>query len=431
MTPTLKTGFGTIARLGAAGGVLLFLGLFAWAYVVLISGAVIATGTVAIEGKPKQVQHFDGGVIEEIRVAEGDIVERGEVLIVLDKTLLEANIAIYKARLADLIARQARLEAEQIGADAPSPPKIPDLLTGFDAKVYLAGQSELFQARRELREGREAQLKEKVVQFENQIAGVQGLLEAKQRQLELIREELTSATELEDKGLLVASKLLSIRRSEADLEGQVSEHISEIARIRNSIQDTQMEILQNRRQFREQVVTENRDVVTQIGELRHQILSTQNQLDRVALRAPVSGIVHEMQVFTQGGVVPPGGTVLQIVPVRQDLVFELRVDPASIDQVHVDQVAKIRFSAFDQRATPELTGQVARISPTTLQDPQSGVHYYKVEAEIGADELAKLEGQDLVPGMPVEGFLQTNARSVLSYFLKPLSDHLRRAFRER
>lgn len=426
----LRTNLSWPARIGFFGAIALLGALLAWSYLTTISGAVIAQGQVAIEGKPKLVQHFDGGVIDDILVAEGNLVEAGDVLIVLDKILLEANLAIYRTRLADLYARKSRLRAEQVEADGISFEAFPVLLASLDPDEFTIGQQEVFDARRAMQEGKHAQLQEKIVQFGNQISGVEGLLESKREQLSLIEEELETKQKMQDRGLLVVSEVIAIRRSKADLEGQVAEHLSELARIRNSIQDARIEMLLNQRQFKEQVVGEQRDVVIQIGELTQQILSTEKQLQRVALRAPVSGIVHEMEVFTRGGVVPPGGTVLKIVPQTDWLSFELRVDPVSIDQVYFGQDARVRFSAFNQRTTPELMGAVSRISPTSLVDEATGLTFYEIVVDITPDELGKLGELVLVPGMPVEAFLQTDERTVLSYFVKPLSDQIQKAFRE-
>ena len=426
----LRTGLTLPARVGFFAAIALLASVLGWAHFTEISGAVIAQGQVAIEGKPKLVQHFDGGVIEDILVAEGSLVEAGEALIVLDKTLLEANISIYRTRLAELFARKSRLRAEQIEADAIAFETFPVVLASLDPTDFVIGQQEVFDARRALQEGKDAQLREKIVQFGNQIIGVEGLLASKREQLTLIEEELETKKKMQERGLLVASEVIAIRRSKADLQGQVAEHVSELARIKNSIQDARIEILLNTRQFKEQVVSEQREVVTQIGELTQQILSTEKQLQRVSLRAPVSGVVHEMQVFTRGGVVPPGGTVLKIVPQTNRLSFELRVDPVAIDQVYLDQDARILFSAFNQRTTPELTGSVTRISPTSLIDEATGMSFYEIVVDILPEELSRLGDAELVPGMPVESFLQTDERTVLSYFVKPFTDQVQKAFRE-
>ncbi|MEM6477568.1 MAG: HlyD family type I secretion periplasmic adaptor subunit [Pseudomonadota bacterium] len=428
--PALRTGMSAVGRAGLFGAVLLLSVSVTWAHTTRIAGAVIATGTVTIEGRPKQVQHFDGGVVDEILVREGATVRAGETLIILDRTLLEANLAIYKARLADLMSRRSRLQSEQIEAPDVAFAPLPEVIADLDVSDFRRGQREVFDARRALQDGKDAQLREKIVQFGNQIEGVEGLLASKREQLALIETELVAKVAMNEKGLIVASEVSAIRRSKADLEGQVAEHISDLARIANSIQDAKIEILLNERQFKEQVVAELQDISTQIGELTQQILSTQKQLDRVALRAPVDGIVHEMQVFTEGGVVPPGGTVLQIVPQNDLLSFEVRVDPVSIDQVYLGQEARIRFSAFNQRTTPEVIGHVLRVSPTSVVDEVSGLSFFTVQVDIEATEIEKLGDVGLVPGMPVDAFLQTDERTVLSYFVKPLTDQVQRAFRE-
>ncbi len=428
--PNLKTGISWTARLGFLAVGALFLTLAVWATVTQINGAVIAVGTVVVTGNPKQVQHFDGGVIDEILVTEGDFVTENDILVRLDKTLLEANLMIYKARLADLIARKSRLRAEQNSDTEIEFERFPEVLTGVDATDAFQGQIEIFNARRGLQDGKEERLLEKIAQLENQIIGVEGVLAAKKRQLELISEELAAKVELADKGLIAAPQVASIERAKADIEGQISEHISEIAGIKNAIQEARIEMLLDDRDFTESIVEEQSQITTQIGELIQQTLSTEKQLDRVALRAPVSGVVHEMQVFTIGGVVPPGGTVLQIVPQGENLSFEVQIDPVSIDQVALDQNVRLVFSAFNQRTTPELLGTVSRLSPTSITDQNSGLSYFKGEISIPNDELKKLEGLALVPGMPFEAFIQTGERSVLNYLIRPLMDHLQRAFRE-
>jgi HlyD family secretion protein len=224
--------------------------------------------------------------------------------------------------------------------------------------------------------------------------------------------------------------LLSTRASLADLRGQVAEHRTEAARIGNSINDAKLEIAQTERQFRADVVTELREVNAQIEELTQQIVSTARQLDRVDIRAPVAGYVHEMQIVTIGGVLPPGGTVAQIIPSKGALDFELRVSPAAIDQVHLGQDVRLRFPAFSQRSTPEISGAVANISPSTVTDETTGAQFYRIEARATPEELAKLGDKVLVPGMPVEAYIQIGDRPALSYLTKPMADQIRRAFRE-
>jgi len=425
-----KTGLRWPAMIGAVGSIGLFVGLGFWAHLTPLNGAVIANGTVAVIGKPQSVQHLDGGIVEDINVTDGDIVGAGEVLMRLDPTLLEANLEIYRNRLAEALARKARLTAEQAGASQIDFDYPQDLLSGVDIATTQIGQQRVFETRRAVQDGRQEQLAEKIVQFRNQITGVEGLEQSKRDQLALLSQELESVRILNERGLAEESRVLALQRSEADLLGQIAEHQSELARIRNSIRDTELEKLQTENQFQQEVVTELAEATRQIEELRQQIISTDKQLDRVDIRAPTDGIVHEMQIVTLGGVVAPGATVLQIIPRDQGVEFETRVDPTSIDQVYVGQTAKVNLSALNQRTTPELWGTVASTSASSIVDPTSGIPYFRVMLEIDDSELARIGDVPLVPGMPVAAFIQTGERTVLSYLIRPLVDHIEKAFRE-
>lgn len=428
--PVLKTGLRWPAVLGVVGSVLLFGGFFAWSWFTQINGAVIAQGTVEVIGKPQSVQHLDGGIVEEIAASNGDMVEEGQVLVRLDDTVLRANLLIYKTRLSDALARHDRLVAEQQGLEQIAFSEQGPLLEGVSPDLNRAGQIEIFEARRDLQRGRREQLDEKIVQFGNQIKGVEGLILSKEEQLSLLQSELSALETLNERGLTRASQLLGVQRNKADLLGQMAEHTSELARIKNSIRDTELEILQGERQFKEEVVTELREVTNSMQELSQQITSTRKQLERVDIRAPATGRVHEMQIFTLGGVVPPGATILQIIPRDLGFGFEMRVDPVSIDQVYVGQDARLRFSAFNQRTTPELMGTVSDISPTSIMDEVTGQSFYRVTMDVSPSELARLGDVDLVPGMPVDAFVQTGERSVFSYLTKPLTEQFTTAFRE-
>ena len=366
--PALKTGLSWPAVFGVVASVLFFGGAIAWSWVTEISGAVIAQGQIEVEGKAKSVQHLDGGVIEEINVSDGQLVEKNEVLVRLDDTLLKANLLIYKTRLSEAMATRDRLIAEQLDADEIAFQLDDPLLADIASDLHKKGQQEVFKARRDLEAGRKEQLAEKTLQYGNQIDGVNGLIAAKTEQGRLLDRELAALTTLADKGLTRASQLLTLQRQQADLLGQVAEHRSELARIQNSIRDTELEVLQGERQLIEEVVMQQRELVTQIQELRQQIFSTQKQLDRVKVRAPSAGRVHELQVTTIGGVVPPGATILQIIPSDQKLSFRTRINPVSVDQVYIGQPVRMRFSAFSQRTTPELNGEVALLIKTAFDN---------------------------------------------------------------
>lgn len=426
----LKTGLRLPALLGSVGSVAMFVLLVLWAHYTQINGAVIASGQAVVRGNPKVVQSLDGGVVADIRVQDGDLVEQGELLLRLDPTILNVNHDIYRNRLAEIVVRLDRLEAEHRGSDQIRRSDPPEQLAGLDIEGQYAGQLEIFQARRELQQGKKEQLEERIEQFRNQIDGVEGQAVAKRDQLTYIRQELDNARQLNNQGLAREGDVLELQRAEAALLGEIVAHQSELARIRNSIRDTQLEILQSDRQFKEEVVTELREATTRHEELLLEIVTIEKQLERIDIVAPVEGIVHESQVYTVGGVVAPESVIMQIVPVSEGVEFEVQVEPASIDQIYVGQAAKVQFPAFDLKTAPILYGELVKISPNTVQDEVTGQTYYRATVVLPADELRSLGPVHLVPGMPVEAFMQTGERSVLNYLTKPLSDQLNRAFRE-
>ena len=410
---------------GAVGGGV------AWANYAMLSSAVIASGNVAVAGQPKSVQHLDGGIVSGIAISQGDTVEDGQLLIALDAITIEANLRIYERRLRSALVQRARLQAEleqRQRFDLPVA-KAQEFDLG-DLTAPGARQSEMMAARAQNRQSEWAQYDEKLAQFGNQIAGVQGLMRQKVRQIEGYTGELNALKILVAKALAPKSRLMALERAEADLRGQVAEHLSEIARIKNSITEARLAQEQIAKTFRERVLEELETVEGSIDELTQQLQSTRSQLSRVEIRAPVSGTIHELNVFTIGGVVQPGQTVMQIVPASSDHELEVFVDPQSIDEIGPGQPVTIRFPAFHQSKTPELFGTVGTISPASVVDEQSGVAFYRVIVLLPPEQEARLNGKTLIPGMPVEAQFPTGERSVLSYLVKPLGDNLTKAFRE-
>ena len=351
---------------------LLFAGVGSWMVYANIAGAVVATGTVIVKGKPKSIQHLDGGIVREILVESGQLIAKGDVLIRLDDTLIKANYEIYRNRLREALARMARLTAERDGAETI------DWDTEFSAAVDLGdvnqhrlGQQKLFDARRATRLGQKSQLRKKIEQFNNQIEGVEGLLSAKQEQVQFVEKELNGAKILNKKGLTPLNRILALQRQRSDLLGQLAEHNAEIAGIENSIHETEISISQIDREFQEKVLSELREVTAHVSEMVQQILATKEQLGRIDVTAPVSGIVHELNVFTIGGVVPPGGTVMQLIAQNEGVEVEMNVEPQYIDQVAIGREAAVRFPAFNQRTTPEIYGSISLISPSSVVDEKN------------------------------------------------------------
>jgi len=410
---------------------ILVFGFGGWAYFSSISGAVIASGVVAVETNVKTVQHLDGGIVSEILVANGDEVKAGDLLIRLDDTNIKANLAIIDGRLHILNARKARLESERDKKDQILFPKeLLDNANDFEIAKIIAGQKSLFEARNASMNGQKRLLRQKISQFENEIKGLEAQQLSKQKQAELIRQEITDITPLYKKGHVTRSRMLELERAVVQLDGEYGRHIGDIARVRGAIGQTELEILQLDKDYLGEIISELRDIDSNVLEMSEQKFVTVDRLNRIDIRSPRAGYIHNLAVHTIGGIVSPAEPVMQIIPDEDRLIIEAQVSPSDIDQIRLGQTALVRFSAFSSRTTPEMNGKVIKISPDSIVDRNSGMRYFQVIVEVADDELLKLGDNKLLPGMPAEAFIQTEERTALSYLLKPLMDNFNRAFRE-
>lgn len=416
---------------GLALFVLLFVAGGAWATYASLSGAVIAPGQVAVLGKPKTVQHLDGGIVAEIAVDNGDTVKKGDLLVRLDDTLLKANQAIYRNRLTEALARRARLAAERDDTEAIDWEHPAMDLFGLELpEGAQASQARLFETRSKTLSGQTSQLREKIAQYENQAKGIRALKGSKTKQLDLLEEELEGIRSLAEQGLTRKSQLMGLERQREEIIGETAEDDAELARIANAVSETEIAILQAGREFQEAVLDELAKTEAEINDMTEQLHATMEQLKRIDIRAPVAGIVHELSVFTIGGVIGPGSPILQIVPQDDGFEIEANIAPQFVDELYPGQPATLRFSAFNQRTTPELAGALKTISPNVIVNEQTGLSFYQVRLTVSDTELARLEGQAILPGMPVEAFIRTRDRTPLNYLLKPLTDQIKRAFKE-
>ncbi|MFN3937735.1 MAG: HlyD family type I secretion periplasmic adaptor subunit [Gemmobacter sp.] len=425
----LRTGLRAPILWGLVITGLLFGVLAVWAGTARIGGAVIAQGEAAVRGRPRAVQHLDGGIVAEIPVAEGERVAAGDVLLRLDPTVPALNLAMAEGRLAEALARRARLEAEHLGLVEPVFDWSGLPFAAPDTRLHEAGERQVFAARAEVLRGQRDRLTERLAQIESQLSGLTAQLAARRDQLSLTEADLETANALASRGLARAQQLSDLQRGRSELLGQIAALEAEVARARTAARDAELETLQAERAFREQVVTDLRTANAEIDALLLEIVNRRAQLDRIELRAPAAGIVHELAVTTPGAVIAPGGTVAQIIPLDEGVEFTLRVDPRAIDQVWPGQPAQVLVGSFDPISTPRLSGTVVSVPPAAVTDPRSGTSYYRIEVEVPAEELARL-GAPLVPGMPVEAFLETSERTVLAYLVQPLRRHLGHAFRE-
>ncbi|MFL5001639.1 MAG: HlyD family type I secretion periplasmic adaptor subunit [Xanthobacteraceae bacterium] len=407
-------------------------GLGGWAMTTELSGAVIASGALVVDTNLKKVQHPTGGVVGELRVRNGDRVKAGDVVIRLDDTTTRANLAIVIKGLDELAARQARLEAER--DDDENIDFAVELLarkSNPDVARILGSEQILFDLRRKARLGQKAQLREKVAQVQDEILGLSGQADAKKREIELIQRELEGVRDLWSKKLVPISRLTALEREATRLDGERQQYISAVAQAKGKISETKLQIIQIDQDLRSEVAKELREIQAKSAELVERKVAAQDQLMRVDVRAPQDGIVHQLAVHTIGGVVTASEPLMLIVPQADELTVEVKLPPQNIDQLSGGQRAILRFSAFNQRTTPEINGVVTTISADITQDQKTSASYYLVRISMSADEIARLNDLKLVAGMPVEAFIQTGDRTVMSYLVKPLHDQIVKAFRER
>jgi len=419
-----------IVGLSVAG--VLTVGLGGWASTQEISGALIAPGQIVVETNVKKVQHPTGGVVGELLARDGDKVKSGQIVIRLDDTVTKANLAIVTKNLDGALARAARLEAEQRGLDKLAfPPQLTSRASDPDVAGVMASESKLFDVRVNGRAGQKAQLRERVTQLNEEIGGLAAQEKAKDEEIALVQKELEGVRDLYNKHLIQISRLTTLERDAARLNGERAQYIASRAQAKGKITETELQIIQVDKDVVSEVSKDLRETNDKIGELIERKVTAEDQLRRVDIRAPQDGIVEQTTVHTVGGVITAGDTVMLIVPQSDDLQVEAKVSPQDIDKLQVGQKTLLRLSAFNQRTTPELNGTVSRVSPDVTTEQRTGQSYYTIRVSMPPEEIARLGEAKLIPGMPVEAFVQTGERTVISYLMKPLHDQFMRAFREK
>ena len=418
----LAVGFTAIALLIGVVG--------AWSVGTRIAGAVIAHGTVVVENNRQVVQHAEGGTVGAILARDGQRVAAGELLLRLDGTLLSTELAVAELRILELRARRARLEAERDGSDRLTVP--PDLAAAADgdAARQIEGQRSLFDARRETLAKEVSQIAEQIRQTRNQIAGTRAQLGAVTLQNALVEAELADQETLLRKGLVQAGKVSQLRREAARLTGDLGQLTAEVAQLEGRIAALALEKLRRIGARREAAIAELRDVRVRELELAEERARLAERLRRLDIRAPAAGVVYGSTVFAEQAVVRPAEPLMYVVPEDRPLIVGARVDAVHIDQVFVGQEAALRFTAFDQRRTPEVEGTVIAISADAIADEVSGAGFYRVDLAPRSPVPDRAGARKLMPGMPVEVFLRTGDRTPLSYLVKPLTDYFGRALRE-
>ena len=417
---------------GSAIAGLLSFGIGGWAATTELSGAIISPGVLVVDSNVKKIQHPTGGVVSELHAREGEVIAAGDILIRLDDTITRANAAIISKSIDELVARQARLQAEQNGHDKIIfSEELISRTTDPRVSELVRGETHLFEVRAKARLGLIAQLRERVDQLRQQIAGLSDQIVAKKREIELIAQELNGVRELWQKNLIQMTRLTGLERESARLEGERGALVSSVAQASAKISETELQIIQIDEDLRKEVGKELGEIRGKLSEQVEKKVAAEDQLRRIDIRAPQDGVVHQLSVHTVGGVINPGEPIMLIVPKSDALIVETRIAPQDVDQVQAGQEALLRFSAFNQRTTPELKGAVSLVSADVSQDQKTGTSFYVVRIRIDPSELARLSGLKLVPGMPIESFIRTGERTVISYLTKPIREQINKAWRER
>jgi epimerase transport system membrane fusion protein len=416
---------------GAAIMAAFFLGLGGWAAFAPLNSAAVAPAVVKVEGNRKSVQHLEGGIVKELRVSEGDKVATEQTLILLDDTQARAAVDVYSKQYDELTAQEARLIAERDGAAAV---QFPQALIARraepDVAAIIAGQTNLFKSRRTTLTGTVDVLRKKISQTQEQIVGLEGQAAAYKRQLQSTHNENHGLRDLFKKGYVPRQRMLELERSEAALEGQIAEVSSNILRARQSIEEVNVQIVQAQSDRLAQVANDLRDVQVKLLEIGPKVSSAKETLRRTEIRSPYAGVVVGLTAFSVGGVISPGEKIMDVVPEKGGLIVEATVAPEDVKDLHVGMRAEVHLTAYKQRTVPIIHGKVLQVSADRLTDTKTGAGYYLAQIKVDEQELAELKDVRLAPGMPALVMIPTGERSALDYLLRPLTDSLRKSFRE-
>jgi len=419
--------------LGLALILVLFGGVGGWAAVAPLASAAVAPGVISPDGSRRVVQHLEGGIIRQLPVRDGSRVAAGDPLVVLEDIGARARRDARMSRYRTLRAVEARLLAEAAGAGQIAFPAAVIAAAADDAEVadVIADQTARFEVRRRTHEGRGAILRQRIAQLDEEIAGLEAQIDSQERQLELIAQEIGNVEQLISQGLERLPRLLALQRAEAEITGARAANRAAIARARQSIGETELQILDLDARREDEVTEELTQVRSELSEVAEDLRASEDVLTRTVVIAPVAGTVVDLRFHTVGGVIGPGEPILDIVPFEEDLLIDARVAPIDIDAVAPGQTAQVHLTAYRQRNLPRIDGRVRQVSADRLVDEATGEPYFLARVEVDRDRLDALdEGIQLLPGMPAEVLILTGERTALAYLLDPFVDTFRRGLRE-
>lgn len=424
-----------------------------WSVLAPIDSSSLATGSVTVKSHRKTVQHLDGGIISRLLVKDGDVVQAGDDLILLDELQLKAQVEMLRGQYITQKALNDRLLAERnqkssIDFSSFSQEKpdrsiarniakyninfIPFFLDKNDARVQEAveTQKHSFMVRKSSHEGEVSVLKQRIQQMNSKIAGLQAQRESKQKLLAAYSEEIKDLKELLAQGFTERQRLRDQERNQTITSGEIAALTAEIATTEMQRGETQLEILLNERKFQEEVAKQMEEVNAQLFDISERLQAAQDKLTRTVIKAPVAGVIFNLSAHTEGGVVAPGTPILDIVPEDEDLVIRAQVSPADIDKIQVGAQCEVRFSAFDNKTTPTMEGKVSEVSADSFTDEKSGMQYYMANVELSQESAEKLGDLKLIPGMPAEVLINIGSRTLFEYLMQPITDAFARSFIE-
>lgn len=406
--------------------------LVGWSMLAPLSSAAIAPGVISPHGSRKTVQHLEGGIIERILVEEGDRVEAGDTLVLLEDTMARASWQLIRTQYFTLAARHARLGAMQNGAtDVYFPDWLVEEAGEPDVASILATEINLLETRRVAHNDRKAVLQQRIVQLEKEIEGLGAQIDGQTRQLQLIAMEIKGVQELVSKGLERTPRLLGLQRTEAEIRAQRGANRALVSRTEQAISETELELIASDTVLQDELAREMADIQTELSQAGERMAASGDILRRIEITAPVAGRILGLKYHTSGGIIGPGAAILDIVPENEELIIEARVSPMDIDVVYENLDAQIHLSAYAQRNLPMITGRVRHVSADRFLDEITGQPYFKATVEVPAEEIARIgDGVTLTAGMPAEVMIVTGEQTLLGYLLQPAISTLRRSFRE-
>lgn len=410
---------------------LFFGGFMFWSVMAPIESAAIAPGKVTVDSNRKTIQHLEGGIVKELHVRDGAVVKKGDLLIRLEDTQAKASFELLRGQSIELLAAEARLKAERDNATTLTFPEI--LLKNKDkpeVQAIMKSQKAIFETNKRTLAGHLNILGQRKSQLEKEIESLDAQVNSETKQLKLIEEEIKAVAYLEKRKLIEKPRLLALQREAARLLGDRGEHIGLIAKAQQKIGETSMQLLTTKDKYQKDILDQLRDTQQRLADILQRTKAAQDVLTRIEIKAPQSGKVVGLTAHTIGGVISPGEDVLHIIPSDDKLIVEARVSPLDIDVVHEGLLAKVQFTAFKQRSTPVVDGLVHHISADSFEDPNTKESYYKARIGISKEQMARLKGVKLYPGMPAQVMIIIDKQSPFSYFVTPIKDSFSRAFRE-